>query len=65
MRRANRILIPLLAGALLAACATMTPEVMRARQGEEAIEMAPPAPAFETEPPAVPPAQLSHVRDSQ
>ncbi len=62
MRRAEKILIPLLASALLGACATLAPEVMRARQGEEGIEMAPPAPAFETEPPAVRPAAPAQPR---
>jgi hypothetical protein len=64
MRRAEKVLIPLLAGVLLAGCATMAPEVMRARQGEEGIEMAPPAPAFAAELPAVPPVEAPRVRDS-
>ena len=64
MRRVEKVVIPLLAGALLAGCATMTPEVMRARQGEEGVEVAPPPPGFETELPSVPPAQQPRVRAS-
>jgi hypothetical protein len=57
MRRVEKVLIPLLASAVLVGCATMTPEAMRARRGEEGIEMSPPAPSFETEPPSVEPSQ--------